>query len=118
LTRKRWAEAEAVLRDALAFRRKKQPDAWGTFSTQSLLGGALRGQKKYAEAEPLLLAGYEGMSKRAATIPPRFRQTRLTAAIDRLVQFYEATGQDEKAVAWRQKRDAVKKPTPQEPPGK
>ena len=38
---------------------------------RSMLGGALLGQKKYAEAEPLLLAGYEGMKARADKIPPQ-----------------------------------------------
>jgi hypothetical protein len=32
---------------------------------------ALLGQKKYADAEPLLLAGYEAMKQRAKTIPPQ-----------------------------------------------
>jgi hypothetical protein len=43
--------------------------SWLTFNTQSLLGGALLGQKKYAEAEPLLVKGYEGLKTREKTIP-------------------------------------------------
>ena len=35
----------------------------------SLLGAALAGQKKYAEAEPLLIGGYEGLKAREARIP-------------------------------------------------
>ena len=41
--------------------RRRQPDAWTTFNAKSLLGEALAGQTKYADAEPLLLAGYEGL---------------------------------------------------------
>ena len=52
-------------------REKSQPDLWSTFNKQSLLSGALLGQKKYAEAEPLLLSGDEGMKQRAKTIPPQ-----------------------------------------------
>ena len=63
------AEAEPLIREALTIREKTQPDAWTTFNTQSLLGGALLGQKKYAEAEPLLLKGYEGLKQRETTIP-------------------------------------------------
>src|SRR5262249_2180678 len=55
LQQHRWTEAETVLRDGLAIRENKEPDAWTTFNTLSILGGALLGQKKYAEAEPLLL---------------------------------------------------------------
>ena len=47
--------AEEMLRECLAIREKKEPEAWTTFDTKSMLGGALLGQKKYAEAEPLLL---------------------------------------------------------------
>ncbi len=54
-------EAEPLLRECLAIREKTQADEWTTFSTKSMLGGALLGQKKYADAGPLLLAGYEGM---------------------------------------------------------
>jgi hypothetical protein len=35
-----------------------------------MLGGALLGQQKYAEAESLLLDGYKGMNEREAAIPP------------------------------------------------
>jgi Tetratricopeptide repeat len=65
----RWVEAEPILRECLAIREKSQPDAWNTFSTPSLLGGSLLGQKKYAEAEPLIVSGYEGMKAREAKIP-------------------------------------------------
>src|SRR5262249_2408509 len=54
-------EAEPLLRACLAIQTKKAPDEWRTFETRSLLGASLLGQKKYAEAEPLLLQGYEGM---------------------------------------------------------
>ena len=39
-------------------------DNWQRFRAESLLGASLAGQKKYAEAEALLLEGYEGMSVR------------------------------------------------------
>ena len=46
-----------LLGECLASREKTQPDVWSTFNTKSLQGGALLGQKKYAEAEHLLSAG-------------------------------------------------------------
>jgi len=69
LSRKKFVEAEPVLRECLTLREKKQPDIWTTFNAKSLLGGALLGQKKYDEAEPLLLTGYEGMKARESSIP-------------------------------------------------
>ncbi len=72
-----------------------------------MLGGALLGQKKYADAEPLLLSGYEGMKQRAAQIPSQ-GQVRVTEALERLVQLYEATGQTEQAAAWRKQLAAAR----------
>ena len=96
----KWAEAEPVLRECLRIREKLQPDVWSTFNAKSLLGGALAGQRKYDQAEPLLLAGYEGMKQRAAAIPPAGR-TRLPEAADRLVQLYIATGRPAEATKWQ-----------------
>src|SRR5262249_43733679 len=62
------AEAETVLRECLAIRARKEPDAWTTPQTKSLLGASLLGQKKYADAEPFLLQGYEGLKQRGAKI--------------------------------------------------
>jgi outer membrane protein assembly factor BamD (BamD/ComL family) len=72
-----------------------------------MLGGALLGQKKYADAEPLLLAGYEGMKKREAKIPPQGKG-RVTEAVERLVQLYEATGKKDEAAKWRKELEAAK----------
>jgi tetratricopeptide (TPR) repeat protein len=98
----KYAEAEPLLRECCRIRQERQPDAWETFYTQSLLGASLLGEQKYAEAEPLLVAGYEGMKQREATIPSDHKD-RLTDALERLVQLYDATGQKAKADAWRDK---------------
>jgi hypothetical protein len=53
------------------------------------------GQKKYADAEPLLKEGYEGMKQREKTMPAAAK-VRLTEALERLVQLYDATGDAER----------------------
>jgi tetratricopeptide (TPR) repeat protein/tRNA A-37 threonylcarbamoyl transferase component Bud32 len=98
-------EAEPLLREALGIREQKQPDAWETFHTRSLVGGCLLGQKKYAAAEPLLLAGYDGMEKRQAKIPFPDK-VYLKEALERVIQLYEATDRKDQAEKWRQKRAA------------
>ena len=102
-----FAEAEPLLRECLAIREKTQPDFWATFNTQSCLGGALLGQKNFAAAEPLLIAGYNGMKQREKTIPPQ-GQVRPTEALERLVQLYEATNKPDKAASWRKELEARK----------
>jgi tetratricopeptide (TPR) repeat protein len=97
---KDYAGAEPILRACLAIRERTQPDHWSTFNAHSMLGGAVLGRKKYAEAEPLLVSGYEGMKRREATIPPMGR-IRLTEALERLVQLYESWGRPREAARWR-----------------
>jgi serine/threonine protein kinase/tetratricopeptide (TPR) repeat protein len=95
-----WAEAEALLRECLAIRRANNPDSWTTFNAQSLLGGALLGQQKYAEAEPLLVQGYTGLKKHETTIPGSARGN-LVEALQRLVQLYDAWDKPAEAAKWR-----------------
>jgi tetratricopeptide (TPR) repeat protein len=108
LLQRKHAEAEQTLRECLALCAKQEPDAWTTFNTNSLLGGALVGQQKYAEAAPPLKEGYEGMKQRAARMPPRSRQVLLTEALERLVRLSVATGEKEEAARWRRELDAVR----------
>ena len=103
----KWAEAEPILRECLAIREKVQPDEWTTFNTRSLLGGSLLGRKAYAEAEPLIVSGYEGLKAREAKIPPAGKP-RFTDAAERVVNLYEEWGKKEKAAEWRTK---LAKPT-------
>jgi tetratricopeptide (TPR) repeat protein len=103
LEAKAFAEAEPLLREGLAIREKTQPDGWSTFNAKSMLGGALVGQKKYVDAEPLLLAGYEGMKQREKAIPP-LGKTRIPRAIDRLIDFYTATNKPDEVKKWRVER--------------
>jgi hypothetical protein len=103
---KAWDEAEPLIREALTIREAKAPDAWTTFNTGSMLGAALLGQNKLAEAEPLLLDGYQGMKEREAAIPPQ-AATRIPEALERLVRLYEAKGNETEAAAWRSKLEAA-----------
>ncbi len=107
LAQKKPAEAELKLRESLMVRQKLQPDDWTTYETRSLLGQALRDQKKYAEAEPLLLSAYEGLKQRANDIPMQDKH-RIHQAIERLVKLYEAWGKNDKAADWRQRLEAAK----------
>lgn len=69
---------------------------------QLLLGGDLLGRGKYAEAEPLILSGYEGLKSREATILPQSKR-RLPEVAERLGKLYQAGGKPEKAIEWRAK---------------
>jgi hypothetical protein len=104
-----FARAEPLLRKCLALGGTRVYEEWRIFETKSMLGAALLGQKKYSEAEPLLLAGYQGMKEREATMT-RPSKVRLVESLKRLVQLYEATGNEDKAKEWRRLlMDAPKK---------
>ncbi len=93
--------AEHMLRESLALRQRHSPDDWTTSRTQSLLGASLAKQKRYAEAEPLLVKGYEGLKERNAKIAAdQGHPTR--EAGERLADFYEATGRTDDAKKLRQ----------------
>jgi tetratricopeptide (TPR) repeat protein len=96
-----------LLRDCLTTRERTMANSWLTFRSQSLLGGALLGLKQYADAEALLRAGYEGMKKQEAQLPPEGKAG-LTEAVERLVQLYEATDKKDEAAKWRKERDALR----------
>jgi len=98
-----FAEAEPLLRECLAIREQRVPDDWRTFNTQSMLGGALLGQQKYADAEPLLLKGYEGLKQRETSIPSQ-RAMLLPEALDRLIQLYTATDKPDETKKWQAER--------------
>jgi serine/threonine protein kinase len=102
LSEGKFVEAEGLARECLIIREIQIPDDWRTFNAQSMLGGSLLGQKKYVEAEPLLLSGYEGMKQREVEIPPEGK-ARLNETLQRLAQLYDATQRPEQAAEWRKK---------------
>jgi hypothetical protein len=90
--------------------RQQEPDGWYTFDLQWRLGACLLGQGKLADAEPLLLGGYEGLKEREAKLPAGQRHYPADA-LEGVIRLYEARGDRERADAWRKKRDeAARRP--------
>jgi serine/threonine protein kinase/tetratricopeptide (TPR) repeat protein len=103
--RKDYTQAEALLTEAVRLSRQREgPDTLATARLQSQLGECLCQQKKFGEAEPLLLAGYRALEGAMAKAPQPDKAG-LAEAAGRLMQFYEATGQQEEASRWRMERD-------------
>ncbi len=103
IVRSACTEAEPIVREALAIREVMLREDWRTFNTKALLGRALFGQKRYADAEPLLRVGYEGVKARAETMSP-YRKHYLRETLDCLIQLAEATGKPSDAKAWKEER--------------
>ena len=100
---KAYSDAERFSRESLDIREKISPTSWLTFSAKSQLGEALCGQKKYDEAEPLLLSGYEGMKKRETTISKSSANV-LPDSLDRLIELYKATDKPDEMAKWQTER--------------
>jgi hypothetical protein len=103
----KFPAAELMFREALAILEAKRPGVWPVFHNQSGLGAALAGQKKFAEAEPVLLKAYEGLAQREPLIPPFFKG-HVTSAIERIVELFDAWGKKDKADEWRKKLEEAK----------
>jgi hypothetical protein len=94
----------SLAREILEIERKKQLDEWQRFRVESLLGASLVGQKKYAEAEPLLLEGYRGMFELKDRMAASDRY-HLDQAHDWIVKLYVAWGKPEKAAEWKRNQN-------------
>jgi Flp pilus assembly protein TadD len=100
LMRSRWSGAEPLLREALEIRAKVMPDDWRRCDAMSLLGASLLGQGCFAEAEPLVMSGYDVMKQREPRIivPDR---TRLGEAAARVIRQYESWSKTDQAAVWK-----------------
>jgi tetratricopeptide (TPR) repeat protein len=103
LDARQFPHAQKLLHECLAIREKQEPELWTTFTTRSMLGEALLGQMKYAEAESLLLKGYEGLKQREKTIPPQGSR-HIPEALDRLIELSRAMNKPDEEKKWRGER--------------
>lgn len=106
LQERKYTEAEATLRETLTAYEKARPDMWERYGCQSLLGASLASQKKFAEAEPMLVTGYEGMAQRAATMAAADRSN-LKDAGERIVELYRDWGKPEKVAEWQRRLEGA-----------
>lgn len=65
------------------------------------------GQAKLDKAEPLLVAGYEGLDQKKETIHLSLRTLRLTQALDRLIELYNVLEQPKLVEKYTAKRNRL-----------
>ena len=100
-----YSEAESTLRPALDGFETAGLETWQRFHCQSLLGAALAMERRFTEAEPLLLSGYEGMMQVRSSIPVEDRPF-LTDAREAIIHLYTDWGKPDEAVEWRARLQA------------
>ncbi len=96
------ARAEPLFREALRVYDRAKPDDWRRFEIQGQLGESLAARKRFAEAEPLIIGGYEGLTARRKDVTADAWR-RLPEAGRRVVRLYEAWGKPAEADRWRKK---------------
>ena len=99
------AKAEPVARESLAIYERANLGDTKKYWVQGILGESLTQQKKYAEAEPLLLDAYTNLNQRQGVFPSGF----LIETVGRLAGFYAATGQPQKAAEWEKRKSDFEK---------
>jgi serine/threonine protein kinase/tetratricopeptide (TPR) repeat protein len=111
LRQQKYTAAESALRESLAIRLKVLPaDSAPLAINRGSLAASLAGQKKFAEAEPLLLAAYEGLKAQTPTARAP-GQDSLAQVLARLIELYGAWGKPDQADRWRKELHA-RKPSP------
>ena len=104
LAQARYQEAEQLLRQSLELVEKYTPNGTFRWIVANDLGISAARQRKYAEAESLLLESCEELLQRRSDMSPiEDPQGRLAQAHQELIELYERAGHSRQAAVWRRK---------------
>ena len=101
-----------MLRECVTIRKQAGVfSPFGRFDAESLLGASLVGQKKYAEAEPILREAYDGLKELRDEGSPKDPKHLIPVpeAAERLVQLYEEWDKPDEAAKWRTEVEVARK---------
>ncbi|MSU49429.1 MAG: tetratricopeptide repeat protein [Opitutus sp.] len=111
LAEEKFDDAEAATRNSLKIRENLIPNDWSVHHAHHMLGAAKAGQGKVlgatkagqermAEAETLLIDGFQGMKDRYVSIPT-FHKARLGEAALRIKKYFLDRGMSKEAAKWQ-----------------
>ena len=105
LDQRKYTNAEPILRECLDLREKllerNQATLWQVANAKSMLGEVLMAGKKPVEAEPLLVAGYEGLRQDENAIPDVVWKVRVAEAIQHLIDLARAKNKPDDVKKWQ-----------------
>jgi tetratricopeptide (TPR) repeat protein len=100
------AEATALMMERVTYAREQFPaDSPEVVAALADAGKCLIDAKAYADAEPLLLDGYNTLTQTKALSPSRAYEAQLAYA---LVQLYDAWGKPDEAAKWRKELEVAR----------
>jgi hypothetical protein len=110
----KFEEAASLARAGLAVCEKLlAADSYQVADARGTLGSALVGQKRYAEAEPLLVATCESLRQVEAKAGLNAdERAGLKDRVNSIVQLYAATGRPEQAAEWKKFLASIPDPAP------
>ena len=101
---KRYSEAETLLAESLNLMEKVHFDAGYRYRVMDLHGASMANQRKFAQAESLLLQSRQALLEREAQIPRYLNPARwISQSLEHLAQLYEGWGKPVQAAEWKQK---------------
>jgi eukaryotic-like serine/threonine-protein kinase len=104
------AAAESRLREAiLSHERRNASQGVACLDLKSVLGAVLTAQRRFGEAEPLLLSAYAGLKERESTLISAERAS-LRLALNGLVELYKANGDAARLHEWEVRRREFGRP--------
>jgi tetratricopeptide (TPR) repeat protein len=105
------ADAEVTLREAVRRFEEIHSETWERYNSESMLGAALLGMKKFNEAEAFLVSSYPKLLERKPAPRPDSAFTAELEAGERILTLYREWGKPEKVAEWQQKLQSNKAPT-------
>lgn len=110
MLQRKFAQAEGTLQRVCSAYVDAKLDVWQRYSCDALLGESLVAQKRFSEAEPLLLAGYDGLRQRETSVPAVSKPT-IDRAAEWLARLYSEEGKPDLAEQWKKKSAAPAGPS-------
>ncbi len=98
----KYALAEPMVRQALEAVKNAPADNWVRLTAESVMGTTLVGEKRYAEAEPMMLHAYRGMLAGEGRVDAPDRDC-VDFTRKWLVKLYEDWGRPDQAAEWKNK---------------
>ncbi len=105
LQQKKYSEAESTLKEASDGLRRVAPNSTERYYAEIMLGACLAAQRRFEQAEPLLLSGYEGIGRAQRSFP----QTTVLGALTQdqaggeIVRLYVDWMKSDKQTEWVEK---------------
>jgi serine/threonine protein kinase/tetratricopeptide (TPR) repeat protein len=106
----KFQDATAVLSGALKGYERAMPQSWERYNCEALLGASLAATRRFAEAEPLLASGFEGMAARRDAATPEMR-SQMADAGAQIIKLYTDWNRADRAAEWTEKVQRSAAPT-------